>query len=73
MATTPNRWTANLAALAVALAACGPCVTPRMAPGPPVDETRPVATHDPAADDPWLHTRGTPTPAPIEPGGVHDR
>ena len=47
--------------------------TPRLAPGPQADETRPVATHDPAAVDPWLHTRGTPTPTAIEPGGVHDR
>jgi hypothetical protein len=73
MATSPNRWIVSLVALAVALAACGPCVTPRMAPGPTVDETRPVATYDPAADDPWLHTRGTPTPAAVEAGAVHDR
>ena len=51
MARTPDRSTASLIALAISLVACGPCVSPRMAPGPPVDETRPVATHDPAADD----------------------
>ena len=73
MGATPNRWTVSLVALAVALAACGPSVTPRAGPPPPADDARPVATHEPAAVDPWLHVRGTPTPAAVEANAVHDR
>jgi hypothetical protein len=58
MATSPNRWTVSVVALAVVLAACQPCVTPQSGPPPLADEPRPVATRDPAADDPWLHVRG---------------
>jgi len=71
--TRPTRWLVSLTLLAVALAACEPWVTPRTAPLPLADETRPVATHDPASVDPWLHVRGTPTPVANELGGVYDR